>query len=477
MVVALFWPGYIGTTLVYMLQSTEYQPKTYLKWFWRTNDFAGVMYRRELDATRAARFLQIFVKAGMAGQMLVGLAAFYGGIKSKEAGLPWFGVALLLSAPLVWAHILALVAWLGRLVITGSREKQYAATATHIFHKHEGIRIAIAGSYGKTSMKELLQTVLSQGMAVAATPGNMNVVSSHARFARLLDGSEDVVIVELGEGKPGDVARFTDILQPHYGIITGLAPAHLDAYKTLAAAGEDIFSIGSFVQSDHIFVNADSVEAKPFMPKGSRTYSTKSALGWRVGRVTTGLKGTSFVMSKGKRQLSIHSGLIGSHQAGPLALVAAFALELGLTEKQVVSGMDQTKPYQHRLEPYQLNGAWIIDDTYNGNLEGIAVGTALLKALPANRKIYVTPGLVDQGKDTDEIHRQVGIHIAQAQPDLVVLMQNSVCAAIQLGLRDGGYRGQLSIEKYPLEFYQGLADFVASGDVALLQNDWPDNYA
>jgi UDP-N-acetylmuramoyl-tripeptide--D-alanyl-D-alanine ligase len=167
---------------------------------------------------------------------------------------------------------------------------------------------------------------------------------------------------------------------------------------------------------------------------------------------------------------------LGRHQVGPLAVVAAVAHAFGLTQQQIQDGMAKTRPFEHRMEPYQLGGAWVVDDTYNGNIEGIRSGLGLLKELPARRKIYVTPGLVDQGKDSALIHRTMGRLIAEAKPDMVVLMKHSVTADIQKGMEDGDFAGELLIETDPLNFYTNLQVFVASGDLVMLQNDWPDNY-
>ncbi|HEY1835426.1 MAG TPA: hypothetical protein VGG13_01240, partial [Candidatus Saccharimonadales bacterium] len=97
--------------------------------------------------------------------------------------------------------------------------------------------------------------------------------------------------------------------------------------------------------------------------------------------------------------------------------------------------------------------------------------------LPAKRKLYVTPGLVDQGRETENVHRQMGELIATANPDVVVLMQNSVTAFIQQGLEAANFKNELRLEPDPLNFYTNLNHFVAAGDLVLMQNDWPDNYA
>jgi UDP-N-acetylmuramoyl-tripeptide--D-alanyl-D-alanine ligase len=326
-------------------------------------------------------------------------------------------------------------------------------------------------------MKELLHTVLSQGKKVAATPANKNVSISHARFASKLEGDEEVLIIEYGEGEPGDVARFAKLTHPTHAVITGVAPAHLDKYKTLQAAGEDIFAVADYLKGQQVYANADSPDAKPFIKKPYETFNNSGALGWKVSGVKVGLHGTDFIIKKGNKTLNLHSGLVGRHQVGFLAFVAAFALELGLSEKAVEAGISQTHPFEHRMQPYELSGAWIVDDTYNGNLEGIRAGTQLLKDVDAKRKIYVTPGLVDQGEETERVHVEVGKLIAAAQPDLVVLMENSVTEFIAKGLKEGRFKGDLRLESDPLGFYTSLNHFVASGDLVVMQNDWTDNYA
>jgi UDP-N-acetylmuramyl pentapeptide synthase len=129
------------------------------------------------------------------------------------------------------------------------------------------------------------------------------------------------------------------------------------------------------------------------------------------------------------------------------------------------------------MQPYRMSGAWIIDDTYNGNIEGARVGLELLKALTANRKLYVTPGLVDQGKETKRVHTQLGEYIAAANPDTVVLMKNSTTSYIETGLKNSEYQGEVRIERDPLAFYENLKYFIAAGDIVMMQNDWTDNYA
>lgn len=468
-----------ATVVSYMLQSTEYQIGPYLKWYWRTQNFAHVMHRRVLDRTRRARLLRAGVQTGMVLQIALGAAFIITGARNPGySDFVYFGIALVISYPVVWAHLVVVPLLLARWLIVEPRQREMIARSEEIFAKHPGAKIAVVGSYGKTTMKEMLATVLGEGKKVAATPANKNVAISHAQFARKLAGDEDILIIEYGEGAPGDVANFALVTHPTHAVITGLAPAHLDKYKTLEAAGEDIFSIAEFVPADQIFVNEESESAKGYIKPSFHAYTQKGTDGWKVSTVSVGLNGTKFSLTKGKTKLSLHSAMLGRHQIGPLCAAAALAAELGLTPGQISAGIAQTMPFEHRMQPYHLGGATIIDDTYNGNLEGIKAGTALLKELPAgHKKWYVTPGLVDQGKDTAQIHTEMGRLIADSGADVVVLMQNSVTQYLQQGLTQREWQGELRIESDPLEFYTNLEHFVSHGDVVMMQNDWTDNYA
>lgn len=472
-----FYSWRYAATLVYMLQSNEYRAAPYLNWYWHTNNFSRITYRGGLKLTRPARLLLLGLRLGIALQILTGLGLIYLGWQHDLTGGIYFGAALLVAYPVVWAHLVVVPLVLGRLFIVRPKHRRKIKISQHQFKAFKGVKIAIAGSYGKTSMKELLLTVLSEGKKVAATPANKNVSISHAIFANKLDGDEDILIIEYGEGKPGDVERFAQITQPTHAVITGLAPAHLDMYKTLHKAGEDIFSVAKFVKPTNVFVNGESSQAKTFIKKQFNIYDQSGILGWKVSDVKVGIDGTRFTLIKKGEKLQLHSGLIGRHQVGPLAMAAALSYELGLSKSQIKEGIAKTTSFEHRMQPYQLDGAWVIDDTYNGNIEGIRAGTQLLKDLKAERKIYVTPGLVDQGKETENVHKEMGKLIAAAQPDIVVLMRHSVTKFIEHGLEAGNFQGQLLIKDDPLDFYNNLQSFVAQGDLVVMQNDWPDNYS
>jgi len=434
------------------------------------------MKRRALERTKAARLLLLAIRLGILLQVTLGVFFIWLDSRRDLAGAWQFGVALIIVYPVVWAYMITLPILIGRWLIVRPREKRLIRESQSIFAKHPGVKIAVAGSYGKTTMKELLGTVLSEGKNVAITPANKNVASSHAVFASKLTGSEDVLVIEYGEGRPGDVLRFTKTTQPNIGVITGIAPAHLDHYPSLDAAARDIFSLADYLQDTEVYVNAESEAAQPFIKKTQHLYDSNGVGGWKVRDISVDFEGVAFSLVRGTKKLHLRSGLLGRHQIGPLAAVAVIADKLGLSVREIEAGVAKTRSFEHRMQQRYIRGAWVIDDTYNGNIEGIKAGVALLKELPAKRKIYITPGLVDQGVETERVHLEMGRLIAAANPDKVTLMHNSVTEHLQKGLKQGGYKGEIQIEENPLDFYMNLEHFIAAGDVVLMQNDWTDNY-
>lgn len=456
-------------SLVYMLQQVEYNPWKFVAWLKPIPDLGKIKRRGELVITNRVR-LMLFISYGSWLLVLILVIYLFSSIHSALV------LALVVLMPL--ASILSLFITtlaLQKLVVNPTQAKEISA-AKRKLETMQAVKIAVLGSYGKTTMKELLVTILGEGKRVAATPGNKNVLISHARWVtKHLKGDEEVVIFEYGESKPGDISVLGQFSEPNVAVITGLAPAHLDGYPSLHAIAQDLATIGQFTDPGAIYINAQA-ESLHSLVKGNY-YDTKGIGDWTVSDVAISLEGTTFTLNKKGEKLELYSGLLGEHQIGPICAAVAIAKNLGIDDEDIIRGVAATKPYQHRMQPRHLHGAWLIDDTYNGNIEGMRAGLRLLKALPGKRKIYVTPGLVDQGEQTQAVHETLGTLIAEAQPDRTVLMKNSVTTFIKSGLEKGGYRGEVVIEPDPLDYYGNLEHFLAAGDIVLLQNDWPDSYS
>lgn len=462
--------------ITYMLQASEYKAINYLVWFWKTTDFSRVQQRKKLEKTTIAQVIYMVLGVGSLAQVLFGIALIVLDLQGKLAGGILFGLGIIILYPVFWSQVITIPVFLARIFILNPSILAARKKAEKIFAKSKAIKIAVSGSYGKTSIKEMLLDVLSSKYIVAATPKNKNVALSHAQFALGLDGKEEILIVEFGEGAPGDIYKFASVLKPSIAIITGLSPVHQDKYKSVEQAGEDLFTLTKFVSTDNLYVNNESEYIQKFISKKMVTYNRSSIADFKIINIKSSLEGLSFDLVGKKSKLHLKSALLGRHQIAPLALVAYLALKLDIKPKDIEQKIASLKAYEHRMDPYKLSGATIIDDTYNGNIEGLRAGLELLKELKAKRKVYITPGLVDQGKLTKKIHQELGLLIAKANPDEVVLMSNSVTKYIQEGLKKANFKNKISIQEDPLFYYQNLANFVAKGDLVLMQNDWTDNY-
>lgn len=455
--------------IVYMMQQHEYDYRKFWLWLITIPDLTKTIKRGKLVITNKVRLMLSIAYVLYVVSLAIVVGMFV--MSNYMAAI----VGLLVLPVLVIVPLLVLLL-VGNTILKLKR-RTLMRIASEKFKAHQGVRIAVLGSYGKTSMKEMLTAVLRQKFVVAMTPGNKNVAISHARWAMTLSGDEDVLVIEYGEGEPGDIKKLAGLSHPTMAIITGVAPNHLDQYKTLNALEEDLASIGEFVPGEVLYINADASSVVLRLDHKARLYSNKAINGWNIVHADVKITGTLFTMKRGSVTMKLHSRLLGEHNIGPLAAVASIAYDLGMSASEIEAGVAEIMPFEHRMQARQIHGAWLIDDTYNGNLEGLKAGLKLLTKLEAKRKIYVTPGLVDQGDESKRVHYEIGRVIAFTNPDRVVLMQNRNTDFIKQGMDEGGFTGELIIEIDPLSFYTNIEQFLAAGDLVLMQNDLPDAYA
>ncbi len=461
-------------SLVYMLQTSEYDARDYLAWYHRTIDFAHVEKRKSLVWTPKAKVLFSLVWAFII-LWCVGVMTYVGSTGSDVPLVVGAGVVLL--APFYVPYVLAFLSVLASLA---QRPVEYGLTrkARKRLATHGAIKIAIAGSYGKTSMREILKTVLAEGKNVAAPGGSENTPLAIARFVAGLTGNEDVLIFELGEYRLGDVRKLCKMIRPDLGIITGVNEAHLQKFRSLESAADTIFELAECVAPESLYVNCENDAARLQSPIGAPSYSRAGVEEWRVSDAKTGLDGTSFVLEKGNERINVHSKLLGLHHIGPLVAATAIAARLGVSVLQIQHGLSHTKPFAHRLERTDdASGAITLDDSYNGNPDGVRAVIEFLASLKGRRRWYVTPGLVEMGFRTESVHRDIGAQLAEAGIEKVVLIKNSVSSWIEEGLKKQGFRGEIIWFNDALTCYASLPRMTVSGDVVLLQNDWPDQYA
>jgi UDP-N-acetylmuramoyl-tripeptide--D-alanyl-D-alanine ligase len=473
-------------TLIYMLQASEYNLTEYFEWFWRVKDFRTVEHRKSLDPTVKARLLLLLSRIAFAIGYSIWLSSAV--IATIYHFLPLGIFAFIWSVVLPYglAFGIVLPLYIGRKIIQEPKERRMILEAQIILAKHNAIKIGIAGSYGKTTMKEILATVLSAGYSageVKATPGNMNTPIGVSRFVKKLDGNEKVLIFEMGEYYPGDIKTLSELVQPSIGVITGINEAHLSKFKTLDRTVATIFELDDYLEGKNVYKNGDNSLVADRSGHDPLIYSIHGTDGWmQTDLKHANLNGLEFTLTKGKNKLKVKTQLLGTHQVGPLSAAVAIAIDkLGLTSTQVEEGIKNIVPFEHRMEQKALSsGAILIDDAYNGNADGLAAGIRFLEAQghkESRSRYYLTPGLVEAGDRTEAVHRSIGKQLAATKIEHILLIKNSVTPFIAAELDQAGLSDRVRWFADMPAALVALPQMTVAGDIVLLQNDWSDNYA
>jgi UDP-N-acetylmuramoyl-tripeptide--D-alanyl-D-alanine ligase len=455
---------------VYMLQQFEYDPYKLAKWIFTFPDLKNVINRGKLVFTAKSIILLAVGYFMFFGAMLSGIYFVF-----QELYILSF-ILIFFCFDFSWISLF-IFSLFGKVLIDTKR-KPLMNLAKERFNKFEGQKIAVLGSYGKTSMKELLSSVLSAKFEVAYTPGNKNVPISHARWiTKDVSMDEDFLIIEYGEGEPGDISKLASLSNPDISIMTGIAPNHLDHYKNFDNLINDFLEIENYTIGQNLYVNSKAVDLIKKLNNKATLYSELEVDGWKINDIKIYVNKTEFLMKKGNNILKLSSGLIGRHNVSPLALVSSLAYKNGMNKEEIESAVAQTAPFEHRMQPRNINGAWIIDDTYNGNFEGFKAGIEFLSEVDGQRKVYVTPGLVEQGAENERVHTEIAHLLSESGFAQIVFMENENTRIMHRVLKKLGYKGDIKIEKNPLTYYQNIDQFIASGDIVLMQNDLPDAYS
>ncbi len=351
--------------------------------------------------------------------------------------------------------------------------------------------IGITGSYGKTTMKEIIATVLAEKYTVLKTPDSVNTPVGIARLILdKLDASIHIMIIEMGAHHKRDIATLCALTPPDIAMLTGINEAHLERFgmieNTIAAKCEiiDHAKNGAFC-----VLNADDervMRAYSTHTKG-RKIALYSALtnNTRAGyapegdiRVSSdGCEQSFTIRSAIGASYETRTALLGNYAVGAIAGAIAVAERLGLTHDEILRGIAMIRPIPHRLEPFLASGnVLVIDDSYNGNPNGAREAIATLGRFTDRRKIYCTPGLVEMGAMKKKTHESIGAQLAKTA-DLVILITTSATRHIKHGLLAAGFNKN-NIVEFPTAraAHAALPSILVSGDVILFQNDWPDNY-
>ncbi len=275
--------------------------------------------------------------------------------------------------------------------------------------------IAVGGSNGKTTTKELLAAVLRQKHATLASEASFNNDIGVPFTLLNLEAAHQAAVLEVGTNHPGELAPLVRMIQPRYGIITSLGREHLEFFGDRDGVIEEEGWLAELLPADgKLFVNGDS-EGMERITQRSRASVVRVGLGsrndWRGSDLRMEPSGMRFnvaaPMPGFAGEYEIH--LPGSHQVVNALLALAVAAELGLNRAEIQTGLAECRPLKMRLQLWEINGVRVLDDAYNANADSMLAALQVMHEMPcAGRRVAVLGEMAELGRHSAAAHEEVG---------------------------------------------------------------------
>lgn len=334
---------------------------------------------------------------------------------------------------------------------------KFKATAKNYLKTHDGMTtIAITASYGKTSIKNYLYQVLSKKYKTYMTPRSINTIGGIVKDVNQdLPKGTEVYIAEAGAREQGDIEEITNFLEPQYAIIGSVGEQHIEYFKTLDNIIHTKMEILKSPRLIHGFVH-DSV---PILK-----YDTITSFPNGLNITRSDLNGIWFDIEINKEPEHFHAPVLGSFNAVNLTAVILMAQKLGMSIEEIKLALHELKPVDHRLNISKVGGKVILDDSFNGNLEGM-LEAVQLASTHNGRKVIVTPGIVESTMEAN-------VEFAKAVDDIFDLV-------IVTGTLNAKLFQKIITKTKPiiLDKKTNLEDVLAKethlGDLILFANDAP----
>jgi len=311
--------------------------------------------------------------------------------------------------------------------------------------------IAITASYGKTSIKNYLYQLLEKEFNVYKTPRSVNTLKGIvADINNNLSQNCDIYIVEAGAREKGDIKEIVEFLENEYAIIGKIGPQHIEYFKTIENIIETKKEI-LFSQNLKKCIAYDIKEC--FVIKD------------KIKNINSSFEGVEWDLEVDNKTIHLFAPILGGFNAINISLTFYMAKEFGLTNEYLSRKIAKLTPISHRLQKIETNGKIIIDDSFNGNIEGMLESIELASKYNG-RKVIITPGLVEAN---EEMNKQLAQKIDETF-DLVIvtgsLNKHILCENItkpnKIYLAD-----KSKLEKI-------LSENTKAGDLILFSNDAPN---
>ena len=380
----------------------------------------------------------------------------------------------------LWVALCGLLAW----PIEKAISEMYFRDAQQILRERKDlIKIGITGSWGKTSVKFILGTILEEKYHTLVTPASFNTPMGVTKVIRSkLEPGHRVFVAEMGARHVGDIREMCRLVHPQIGLLTSVGPQHLDTFKTVERVAKTKYELIDALPADGEAFFADdgdicrSLYEKTTIPKHLTGLDPEKDELWAED-IRYSPEGSTFLLCRGDEKTECTTQLLGELNIRNILLCAAAALSLGLNMKQIARGISRIRPVEHRLQLIRHPGGLnVIDDAFNSNIRGAKQAFQVLKQFPEKR-VIVTPGMVELGGQEAEMNREFGAAMADCC-DVAILVGKKRSEAIADGLKENGFPEESILVAASLEEAANMMrEITGAGDTVLFENDLPDNYS
>ncbi len=342
-----------------------------------------------------------------------------------------------------------------------------------------GKRIAgVTGSVGKTTTKEILAALLGARFRVLKSEGNLNNEYGLPLTLCKLEETHEAAVLEMGMSRRGELARLAAVAKPDVGVVTRVAPAHLEFFSSvdeIALAKRELIE-GLNGRESVAVLNADDARVVAFAahaPGRVETYGLEKLADFRAEAIEDrGALGSAFVFVAPNGRARLELPLAGRHAISNAlaALAAASVWGVGAAEAQRV--FPQLRPAVMRGELLRFgNGAAVINDSYNSSPAALAAMIELLAATPNFRRRILAAGeMLELGASSAELHREAGRAAAKtSKVDWIIGVQGEASQIIEGAVAAGHPRAQTKLFASSTDAAEFLADFVQPRDVLLVK--------
>lgn len=345
--------------------------------------------------------------------------------------------------------------------------------------------IGITGSFGKTSTKFIIGTILGEKYNVLNTPESYNTPMGLSKVINNeLNEKHEVFIAEMGARNIGDIREVAELVQPRIGVLTNIGPAHIETFKNIDNIAKTKYELIEELPTDGIAIfNYDNEYIKKLADK---TFKEKILYGLEsienldvyAENINVSELGSSFTLKdKDGNSIECRTKLLGKHNIYNILAGVSVAKSLGLTFEEISKGIEKIEPIPHRLNIINPGtGVIIIDDAFNSNPIGAKAALEVISQFKEGRKIIVTPGMVELGTMEEIANKEFGNNIGKVC-DFVILIGEKRTEPIYRGLMEVNFnKSNIFIVNNLEEATACIGRIAKPKDIVLFENDLPDNY-